>query len=73
MYRLRTPHGLQHQATETMRPMDQCMPVFYDCAGCGTRLKPDAFDCCVFCSYGTVPCPTIQANGKWLRRSPLEP
>jgi GNAT superfamily N-acetyltransferase len=47
-----------HQATETM-PVDACQ-FFYDCKACGTRLKPKAGDCCVFCSYGTVPCPPIQ-------------
>jgi hypothetical protein len=51
-----------HQATETM-PTKACQ-FFYDCAGCGTRLKPKAGDCCVFCSYGTVPCPPIQEHGK---------
>jgi hypothetical protein len=24
------------------------------------RLRPKAGDCCVFCSYGTVPCPPVQ-------------
>jgi hypothetical protein len=52
----------QHQAIETM-PTDACQ-FFYDCKGCGTRLKPLAGDCCVFCSYGSVPCPPIQENGK---------
>ncbi|HUT51682.1 MAG TPA: GDCCVxC domain-containing (seleno)protein [Alphaproteobacteria bacterium] len=47
-----------HQATETM-PTDACQ-FFYDCKGCGVVLKPLAGDCCVFCSYGTVPCPPIQ-------------
>ncbi len=47
-----------HVKTETM-PTDACQ-YFYDCAGCGTVLKPLAGDCCVFCSYGTVPCPPIQ-------------
>jgi hypothetical protein len=45
--------------TETM-PTDACQFV-YDCTGCGSRLKPKAGDCCVFCSYGSVPCPPIQA------------
>jgi hypothetical protein len=27
-------------------------------------LKPLAGDCCVFCSYGSVPCPPVQQNGK---------
>ena len=48
-----------HQAVETM-PTDACQ-FFYDCKGCGVRLKPKAGDCCVFCSYGSVPCPPIQA------------
>lgn len=33
---------------------------FYDCAGCGTVLRPKPGHCCVFCSYGTVSCPPIQ-------------
>jgi hypothetical protein len=36
-------------------PSDACL-YFYDCAGCGTLLKPLLGDCCVFCSYGTVKC-----------------
>ena len=42
-------------------PTDACR-FFYDCKGCGVRLKPKAGDCCVFCSYGSVPCPPIQAG-----------
>ena len=49
-----------HRSTETM-PIDACI-YFYDCAGCGAVLRPKAGDCCVFCSYGSVPCPPIQAN-----------
>jgi hypothetical protein len=48
-----------HEAAETM-PTDACQ-FFYDCTACGARLKPKAGDCCVFCSYGSVPCPPIQA------------
>jgi len=47
-----------HVATETM-PENACV-CFYECRGCGALLKPLAGDCCVFCSYGTVPCPPIQ-------------
>ena len=47
-----------HQATETM-PTDACV-YFYDCRDCGERLKPLPGSCCVFCSYGSVPCPPIQ-------------
>lgn len=49
-----------HQATETM-PTDACQ-YFYDCRGCGAVLKPNPGDCCVYCSYGDVPCPPIQAG-----------
>lgn len=47
---------------ETM-PTDACQ-YFYDCPGCGALLKPLAGDCCVFCSYGTVPCPPVQQDGR---------
>jgi len=46
------------QATERM-PTDACL-YFYECSGCKAMLRPKAGDCCVFCSYGTVPCPPIQ-------------
>lgn len=47
-----------HREIESM-PTDACW-YFYDCKGCGEVLKPHAGDCCVFCSFGTVPCPPIQ-------------
>ncbi|RQO79029.1 GDCCVxC domain-containing (seleno)protein [Pedobacter gandavensis] len=50
----------QHQKMEIM-PTDSCQ-YFYECEKCKTRLKPQDGDCCVFCSYGTVPCPPIQEN-----------
>lgn len=52
---------------ETM-PTDACR-YFYDCRGCGVLLRPKAGDCCVFCSFGTVPCPPIQVA----RRTGEEP
>lgn len=51
-----------HAKAETM-PTDACL-FFYECEGCKTVLRPKPGDCCVFCSYGTVPCPPIQAGGK---------
>jgi hypothetical protein len=42
-------------------PKDACR-FYYECTGCGTRLRPKPKDCCVFCSYGSVPCPPIQAQ-----------
>ena len=47
-----------YKAIEIM-PTDACQ-WFYECLGCGILLKPLKGDCCVFCSYGTVPCPPIQ-------------
>src|SRR5690606_17080419 len=47
-----------HQQTETM-PTDACW-FFYDCMGCRALLRPEPGDCCVFCTYGTVPCPPAQ-------------
>ena len=49
-----------HQATERM-PEDACR-FFYNCKGCGERLRPLPGHCCVFCSYGSVRCPPMQAN-----------
>ena len=45
-------------SVETM-PTDACQ-YFYDCRNCGEVLRPLKGDCCVFCSYGDVPCPPIQ-------------
>jgi hypothetical protein len=42
-------------------PTDACQ-FFYDCTACGARLKPKAGDCCVFCSFGSVKCPPMQAQ-----------
>ncbi len=48
------------QKEESM-PIDTCQ-FFYKCKNCDTILKPEKGDCCVFCSYGTVPCPPIQQD-----------
>ncbi|MEQ6887793.1 GDCCVxC domain-containing (seleno)protein [Halomonas sp. CS7] len=47
-----------HRKTETM-PTDACQ-YFYECEQCHRLLMPAAGDCCVFCSYGDVPCPPVQ-------------
>ncbi|MFL4469044.1 GDCCVxC domain-containing (seleno)protein [Tateyamaria armeniaca] len=54
---LTCPHCNQSKV-ETM-PTDACQ-WFYECESCGVVLKPLSGDCCVYCSYGTVPCPPIQ-------------
>ena len=35
---------------------------YHECSHCQALLKPRPGDCCVFCSFGTVPCPPIQLN-----------
>lgn len=47
-----------YKETFTM-PTDACQ-WFHECSNCHTLLKPRYGDCCVFCSYGSVPCPPIQ-------------
>jgi len=42
-------------------PTDACQ-FFWACPGCGALVKPKLGDCCVFCSYGTVPCPPKQTE-----------
>jgi len=48
----------QHAQQEVM-PTKNCQ-FFYECTQCHKILKPKLGDCCVFCTYGTVACPSIQ-------------
>lgn len=48
-----------HVTHETML-VDACQ-FFYECEGCKALLNPLPGDCCVFCSYGSVKCPPVQA------------
>lgn len=48
-----------HEAVEAM-PSDACI-FFYECTCCRVLLRPKPGDCCVFCSFGSVPCPPVQA------------
>ena len=47
-----------HAEVVTM-PTDACIWV-HECKGCNTLMRPRVGDCCVFCSYGSVPCPSVQ-------------
>ncbi|AJY38456.1 hypothetical protein BW21_5513 [Burkholderia humptydooensis] len=47
---------------ETM-PEDTCL-FFYACSACGALLRPKPGDCCVFCSYGSVCCPSRQRRSE---------
>ncbi len=49
-----------HSKVEKM-PLNAC-EFFYSCEKCDDLLKPKKGDCCVYCSYGTTPCPPIQKN-----------
>ena len=46
---------------EARMPMDACQ-FFYECPACGTVVRPAPGDCCVFCSYGSVPFPLVQGG-----------
>ncbi len=50
------------QKAELM-PDDACV-YFYECKQCKTLLKPLQGDCCVYCSYGSLQCPPVQAGQK---------
>lgn len=43
-------------------PTNACL-YFWNCPKCGARVRPLSGACCVFCSYGSVPCPSIQLGG----------
>ncbi|PIQ98718.1 MAG: hypothetical protein COV66_15545 [Nitrospinae bacterium CG11_big_fil_rev_8_21_14_0_20_45_15] len=51
-----------HAKTEIL-PIETCQ-FFYDCTNCGRVLRPKQGDCCVFCSYGSRPCPSVQKAQK---------
>ena len=55
------PHCRTSKA-ETI-PTDACR-FFYVCKGCGVELRPKQGDCCVFCSYGSVPSPKAREAPK---------
>ncbi|WP_424979874.1 GDCCVxC domain-containing (seleno)protein [Leisingera sp. S232] len=50
------------QETQEEMPQNACQ-WFCACPACRTLLRPKPGDCCVFCSYGTVPCPPVQSGG----------
>lgn len=51
-----------HKAKELM-PTNSCQ-WFYECNSCKTMLTPKMGDCCVYCSYGSISCPSIQLSKK---------
>lgn len=53
-------------AERARMPTDACL-FFWECTQCKTMLRPLPGDCCVFCSYGSVPCPPIQQRDNGAR------
>lgn len=49
-----------HRQAETM-PDTTCQ-YFYECRACHHVLRPRTGDCCVFCSFGSSPCPPVQRS-----------
>ncbi len=47
-----------YKKTETL-PTDVCV-IKYNCEKCNAELRPKEGDCCVFCSYGSHKCPSMQ-------------
>ena len=47
-----------HKKVEEM-PTESCQ-FFYECENCKKVLRPNDGDCCVYCSFGSVKCPSIQ-------------
>ncbi|MEP6987607.1 MAG: GDCCVxC domain-containing (seleno)protein [Chloroflexota bacterium] len=48
-------------AKEETMPTDSCQ-FLYRCTNCQQVLRPKQGDCCVFCSYGSVKCPSKQVD-----------
>jgi hypothetical protein len=58
---LQCPH-CGHFERSTM-PTTFCQ-FFYECTSCHELLNAKEGDCCVFCSYGDVPCPSTQDSNR---------
>ena len=48
-------------ARSELMPTDACQ-FYYECTHCGVLLRPNRGDCCVFCTFGSVKCPSIQSQ-----------
>ncbi len=40
-------------------PVDMCV-ITYECCECKKLLFPQTNKCCIYCSYGDIPCPPVQ-------------
>ncbi len=50
-----------HRSSETMPAAGYLHR--YVCRACGKELRPKRGECCVFCAYGSWPCPQVQREG----------
>jgi hypothetical protein len=50
-----------HRKREQM-PDNACQ-FLYEREGCRELLRPRPGDCCLFCSFRSVPCPPVQSRG----------
>jgi hypothetical protein len=50
----------RHSKREIM-PTDRCQ-VVYECTQCKVLLRPYPGECCVFCSFGSMQCPSMQSG-----------
>ncbi|MBA3774432.1 MAG: hypothetical protein H0X13_18675 [Ramlibacter sp.] len=57
---LRCPHC--GGSSREQMPEDACT-YFHECRHCKQLISPQPRHCCVFCSYGSVPCPPVQVAG----------
>lgn len=48
-------------AVEETMPTDACVQM-YECPHCHGVMRRKDGDCCVFCSYGSVKCPSMQGQ-----------
>jgi phage terminase large subunit GpA-like protein len=51
------------QASTERMPTD-FYQIYYQCNHCKHLLRPQADECCVYCSYGSVKCPMVQAQAR---------
>ncbi|MEO8561015.1 MAG: GDCCVxC domain-containing (seleno)protein [bacterium] len=56
-------------AVALVMPTDACR-FFHECAACHVLLRPLVGDCCVFCSYGSAACPSVQEDGNSCKALP---
>jgi hypothetical protein len=48
-------------------PVNYCQ-FFFECKSCREIMKAKEGHCCVFCSFGDVPCPSVQNQSEGLSR-----